>query len=318
MSAHGGPRSGADGACHCAAVDVRGARDLSDGSQQHMMPGRYPMNHAARYNAAVSLILLAAVVGACTPDRDAPSARDLFPRGGEQPAGRVTMVKVHVAVVEVPMGATSESTILWALLDRRIMAMDEAISLADNGLQIGVGKRADWGRLDDVLTDMSGRQYEPTTIIGAPEAPVPIVVQEHRTGRTVFLVHMDDTLSGLDYPPGQYILSLLFTADPDGRTLTVTGLPQVQSTRRRPMIVGEEGSAAMVNRATTYSLYPLTFQMRVTAGDFIVIGASERITRASSAGRAFLARDRNGVPVETILVITPEIVTREIDHRISR
>ncbi len=224
----------------------------------------------------------------------------------------VQMIKVHVAAVKVPIGATSESRALWGLLRRQVMAFDEEISLSQNGLRIAVGSRDDWDRLDDVLVDMSGRQHTPITVAGPPGRPVPVVVREHATSQTVFLVHADDTISGMDYPAGRYIFSLLCEVDPDGQTLTVTGLPLVESARRRPMIVTEQGSAAMVRRGTTYNIYPMMFQVRMNKGDFIVIGATEEASRETSLGRCFLVSDRNGVPVETVLIITPEVFDAKI------
>ena len=261
--------------------------------------------------AAAWLIALAWTIVGCTPD-DGRSARDLFPRAAGEEDRTVTVVRVHVTAVEVPIGTAGESTILWGLLDREVMALDEDLLLSDNGLRVGVGPREDWGRLEDVLVDMSGRQHEPITVIGLPGAPVPVVVGRHATTRTVFLVHADDTISGADYPPGSYIISLLPELDPDGRTLTVTALPQVESTHRKPMVVSDSGAPAMVRRPISYSLYPLAFQMRINTGDFIVIAPSARAARETSVGRNFLVRDRDGIPVETILVITPEVVTKEI------
>ena len=263
-------------------------------------------------HVAVWLIALAATAVGCVRD-DGQTARELFPRPDAQAGRSVTLVKVHVAAVEVPIGTAGESSILWGLLDRDVMALDDELFLSANGLRVGVGPREDWGRLEDILVDMSGRQYEPITVAGAPGAPVPVVVGQHNTTQTVFLVHADNTISGMDYPPGNYILSLLLTLDPDGRTLTVTALPQVESSYRKPMVVSSLGAPTMVRRPITYNLYPLAFQMRINKGDFIVITPSKHAARETSAGRSFLVRDRGGVPVETILVITPEIVTEQIE-----
>ncbi len=266
----------------------------------------------ARHYAAICLIAFTATLVGCDGD-DPGSIRDIFARDEPQVDTTVKILKVHVTVVEVPIGSASESTILWGLLNRQVLAVDEEIALADNGLQIGVGPKEDWSRLEDVLVDLSGLQREPMTITTVPDLPVPIVVAEHTDRQTIFLVHTDDTVSGMDYPPGSYVLSMLFALDPDGRSLTVTALPQVETTRRRPMIVTDMGTAAIVNRPTVFNVYPLMFQTRMSKGDFMVIGTSDRAKRSTSIGRAYMVTERDGVPVERVLVITPQIVTREVE-----
>jgi len=269
------------------------------------------MRRFVGYIVTLSLVMPAWLLGGCTRE-DYPRSDELFSRSPIKHDDRLTMVRLNMSVVEVPLGWARDSAILWSLVNTDVTAMDEAVSLAANGIRVGVGKKEDFHAIEDVLVDLSAQQYVPRTVPGVPGAPVPIIIQQHQEPRTIFLVHSDNTISGLDYPPGNYILSMLFTLDPDGRTMTVTTVPQVESFHRRPVIEDEGNSAAIVRRADIYTLYPMTFQMRLVEGDFIVIGASEHADRPTSIGQAFLIRNRAGVPVETLLLITPEIITPKI------
>ena len=65
---------------------------------------------------------------------------------------------------------------------------------------------------------------------------------------------------------------------------------------------------ALVNHQRIIGVNLLTFQMTVPKDGFLVIGPSPAIERAHSLGGLFLGATRDGVPVERLVVLLPEIV----------
>jgi hypothetical protein len=59
-------------------------------------------------------------------------------------------------------------------------------------------------------------------------------------------------------------------------------------------------------------MHPLAFQARLFKGDFIVVAASDQAERKTSLGNAMIYTDRQGVPMETVVLLTPEVITPEV------
>jgi hypothetical protein len=250
-------------------------------------------------------------------DRDAEdddpflSMDDVF---GQRQTSTVELAQLVVYFVELPIGTSEEAGDIWSQLQRPAMDVDDTYMLSDNGLEIGVGRRENWDRFQETLLNHSAVQYSPQTLIGRPGLPLRPRVAEHASPQTLFLVHQDQTLSGWDFPAGEYLLSILFKpAGPDGQ-MVITGVPVIRSRVRRAVVVESGENVATHDRPLEYSLNPLAFQMRIPADSFLVIGPSARAQRTSSLGRCFLRRERGGVPVETMLLLVPEFVEREVDE----
>jgi hypothetical protein len=246
-----------------------------------------------------------------TDDDPFLSMDDVF---GQRQTSTVELAQLVVYFVEVPIGTSAEADDLWSQLRRPAMEVNDSLMLADNGLEIGVGRMDDWDAIQETLLNHSAEQYSPQTLIGRPGTALRPRLAEYAAPQTVFLVHTDQTLSGWDFPAGEYLLSVLFKpAGPDG-AMVITGVPVIRSHTRRSVVVENGENVAMHDRPLEYSLNPLAFQMTIPADSFLLIGPSSRASRMSSMGRCLLRRERDGAPVETLLLLVPEFVERKVDE----
>ena len=89
---------------------------------------------------------------------------------------------------------------------------------------------------------MTGRKLHESAVIAIPGRPVSIVLKRGLPQQTMFLFRPDRTLSGLDYPPGDNLLTIACTLDEDDQSkVLITGLPQVRTTYHRPQFVDRTG-----------------------------------------------------------------------------
>jgi hypothetical protein len=265
------------------------------------------------------ILLLGAVLVVSTgcewDDRQSPEMQRFDEVFGTPQTRTIEVSQVVIYFVELPIGTSEDAQDLWGMLRRPAMPVDENFTLADNGLEVGVGLMDNWDRFQDVLLSYSAVQYSPRTLIGRPGVALRPQIVEHTSSQTVFLVHQDQTLSGWDFPPGEFLLSMLFRAGGDDESLVVTGVPVVRTRARRSVMLETEESISTQERPLEYSLNPLAFQMRIPSDSFIVVGASSQARRISSFGRCLLRRERDGVPVETMLIIIPGFAEREVEER---
>ncbi len=233
-------------------------------------------------------------------DREAP-----LPEG----AIEIPVVHVYVYRVELPVGSIASSEALWKLLKTPEMSADERWTLANNGIRFAVGDQEDWDAMEEVLMELSGAQLAPIGLASLRDKAVPVSMQIVEDPRTIFLVHPDGTLSGMDYPASEYYMTFLFTPGADGESQIVTGVPQVETLARRVTIDTSSGQADLVTRPEVFTVNPLQFQFTLGKKAFFVIAPGEGIDRPSSLGRAMLTRGHGGVPVETMVIVVSEVTT---------
>ena len=265
--------------------------------------------------ACLMLACLLDAVGCSSGNDDAmsplmQSGVEMMHRHGDERREEIrslTVARVRVAMVEVPAGLSHEE--LWALVNEGVVSQQVSRRLINNGFRIGLGQADQWDAVCDALGELSGRPVKSGLVISAPDSPMVIELKGRQTEATVFTVHPDRTVSGRNLPPGDYVLSFLCSHDPiNPSSITVTGQPQVHGSRRTPRTVGAGRDMAMVNHRRIIGMNLLTFQMAVPKDGFLVIGPSASIERAHSLGGLFLGATREGIPVERLVVLLPEIV----------
>ncbi|MBN1941841.1 MAG: hypothetical protein JW849_00955 [Phycisphaerae bacterium] len=231
---------------------------------------------------------------------DGPDARDKAPQ-------TIYLIHLQLATVEVPLGVASGSEELWSRLDEEPVSLRSRV-LGMNGFRVGLGRNEDWDDIERTLKRMTGQSFRSATVQAMVGRPAPIELKSNQPTRLMFTTHEDQTLSGEHVPPGDYLLTLTCTLDEDDPSkVLVTAVPQIRSTRRMPKLVHERGVTTLVHRPSLITLTPLAFQLTVPNNDFLVVGPGILARRPTSPGQAFLAKDRNGVPFETVVLLRPMV-----------
>ena len=222
-------------------------------------------------------------------------------------------LQLRLISIKVPVGKASGSEDLWSYLDEEGLGATSSTCLGRNGLRVGVGRRQSWPDLAAILKRLTGRAIRTTTMSALPGENVHVVLKEFRPSQTIFFFHPDRTLSGADHPPGDNVLTLTCTVGGDDPSrILMTAVPQVRSSKRRTKIVKSPAGVMMVDKPTWSSFRPLMFQVSVPSKDFLVVGPSAESRRASSVGHHFLVEKKEGMEVETLLVIIPEVLAKPL------
>ena len=232
---------------------------------------------------------------------------------GEDQAKRyVVLIRLRIGAVEVPAGTASDSERIWSYLDEEPIDAARAANLGRNGFRVGLGRQGSWPDVAAVLKGLTGRVVDMKDSLAQPGNPVQVVLQRGQPRQTIFVFHPDRTVSGADYPPGENLLAIACTVDEDDTsTVLLTGLPQIRSKSQRTKVVRGGPGVNVVTRPEVFSFEPLSFQLAVPQGDFVVIGPGSASRRAGSAARHFLVKTREGMQFETVLVLMPQAVLAE-------
>ena len=260
--------------------------------------------------------LLAGLVG-CGP-REKPvdpleSGRIMMRQGNEQRQAELAgkqFVQVRTVVVDVPSGPGSDSGI-WDLVDESGTDPLRREALADNGMRVGIGRQEDWLELAACLEGLAGRKTEEVTSIVQPHELFSIAVKSRQPERTAFLIRPDGTLSGLDLPAGDYLLTMMSLPSPDDpEVIHLSCQPKVRSSRQYAEVTSTPGGPVVTNQHRLVSVGLMTYQTTIQIGQFILIGPSEQATRSSSVGHHLFVKDKAGLAVRTFFVLTPDLIEK--------
>ena len=228
------------------------------------------------------------------------------------------IIRLRMITIEVPLGTVSDSEELWSYLDEEPVQAAYAAALGRNGVRIGAGRFEAWADIAKIFTRLTGRKVKERSLLTLPADPFSIILKPRQGSKTIFTSNEDDTLSGADYPPGDYLMAFSFTLDEDDPSRVIaSAVPQVRSTQHKPTLVNSPAGPMIVHKPSLYPFRSMQFQLALESKDFIVIGPGIESRRKSSVGHHFFVKTNEGVEFETVFVVLPEVFAAEI-HRNDR
>lgn len=231
------------------------------------------------------------------------------------PAGkrRIYMINYRVGTIHVPTRIGSGAKRLWNYLDEEPLALQSTV-LGLNGLRLGVGQAENWPDVERELKRMTGQAYRTLDMQALPGTVNPIVLKKDQGIQRLFLYYDDRTLRGEDYPPGDNLLSLTGTLNEDDPSkVLLTGMPQIRALKKEKVIVEDHGSYRFVSKPKFFPFTPLTFQVEIPKGGFLIIGPGIQSRRTSSLAHHFFTKTKNGLLFETLVILRPIAIPVNID-----
>ena len=267
----------------------------------------------------LSLIALFVALPGCPSGPDDPTdleraradGKALF-TGSRQPArggGRSwPLVRLRATVVAFPAGTVTRSEAVWDKLDHKPWTPNVRALLTLNGLRVGMMKSKAWPELVKTFEDLKGIRLRSAKLPAYPAAPVQVFLQRNGHYRTVFSYRLDETMFGMDYPPGDSLLSVQCLVDPRVPSrMTMAVMPLLQASRQKMRYTKSDGQYTFT-KVPILSVFPeLAWKISVTTDDIVMLGPGRRAARSSSVGRMFFFTDVNGVPFETVLLLAPDV-----------
>ncbi len=218
-------------------------------------------------------------------------------------------LRLDVASVEAPIGTISNSEELWSYLDEESVHPLGNAGLGRNGIRAGLGDAETWPDLAEILQDLTGRPFTKEIKVAELGKALPLLLKTDQPMNTIFLSFNDNSLSGSDYPPGNYVLAISFSINPDDRSqVMITAVPQAHSAQRKVTYIKSPAGYNAVEKPTIFSFFPLAFQLRMQRKDFLLIGPNAEARRQNSPGNKLFISNRDGVEYETIYILIPELL----------
>ncbi|GAH89479.1 unnamed protein product, partial [marine sediment metagenome] len=181
--------------------------------------------------------------------------------------------------------------------------------------RVGVGRKENLQDVERILKGMMARKYSESVLQMFNEKPGTIVLVRNTSAQTIFLYSENQTLTGNDYPPGDNLIKISAVADPDHRDkslLTIT--PEIRSTKTKPQIIRKRGTPRIQENPVLFLFRSMRFQLKMTDGEFMVIGPGIESHRPTSIGHHFLTNTKNNIEYEQFLVLHPQVVRFELKN----
>lgn len=234
---------------------------------------------------------------------------EVSPGAAPDPRTHVLILRLQVVSIEAPIGTVSGSEEIWSYVDEEPLGPARAAALGRNGLRVGLGRRDTWPDLARILKGLTAKGYTDRLMHCLPGKSVEVPLKDHDSETTIFVSRADRTLSGCDYPAGQYLMSLLGTINEDEPwNVLVTATPQIRDAQTRQRLFTRDGRVVSELRQDVYDFDSLRFQLSVRANDFLIVGPNAQSASSSSPGHHFLVREKDGAKFETVLVIIPQVL----------
>jgi len=217
-------------------------------------------------------------------------------------------VRLRMFSIEVPVGMSSRSELIWSHLDEEPIQAGRTGVLAANGFRVGTAGRQAWPQLANILSEMTGQQLNELILTFPPGKVIPVTLKQDQPSRTIFIYYQDRTADGQDYPPGDNLLAIAVTINHDDPSKVVlTATPQIRLTEPEVTIVKSPyGAYSKKTEQPIISFRSLTFQITLPSQDIIVIGPGAESSRTTSVAYNFLVSGKQGIEFERILVLVPE------------
>lgn len=217
-------------------------------------------------------------------------------------------VRLRMFSIEVPVGMSSRSELIWSYLDEEPIQASRTGVLAANGFRVGTAGRQAWPQLANILSEMTGQQLNELIMNIPPGKVIPVTLKKDQPSQTIFIYSQDRTAVGQDYPPGDYLLAIAVTINHDDPSKVVlTATPQIRSSQPRVKLAKiPAGGYSRKRDAPIIAFRNLTFQITLPSRDIIVIGPGSESSRTTSAAYNFLVAHRKGMEFERILVLVPQ------------
>jgi len=178
-----------------------------------------------------------------------------------------------------------------------------------------VGQKENLESVERILKSMMARKYSESILQTFNEKPGMIVLGRNMPGQTIFLYSENQTLTGNDYPPGDNLIKISAVTDSDHSDkslLTIT--PEIRSIKTKLQVVREYGTTRIQEAPVLFPFASMRFQLKMTDGEFIIIGPGIESRRPTSLGHHFLTGTENNIEYEQLLVFHPQVVRFELKN----
>ncbi len=219
----------------------------------------------------------------------------------------VTVVRVTITAVELPLDTNAEGDGFWSSLSEKPFNPATPDRLAVNGIRVGVGLKKNWDALADSFNAQGGRTLKASVLMVMANKVAPIVISSSKRRQTIFTILPDQTLRGVDYPPGMKQLAIHCVPNDSESLVTLTAMPQLRSFKSRIGLSKTGARHAVTRTPDFYNFYSLGWRLAMSPKEFLVMGPSSEAERTSSAGRHFFTHKSMGMDFQTLLVITAEM-----------
>ena len=243
-------------------------------------------------------------------DSQAPSApvavTGRAPASAIAPALAVVDLVFEVTRLEFPAEHAGDARKLWNHVDEMRADPDTLARLGRNAIRIGVGNPSSTSALN-AIARAAGASASIQPMVAPRGLPVELPLGVFGEEETVFTFGFDRRLAGKSFPAGErrLLIDYLFKPENQGSTELVLTW-EIRHDKGTMTWERSEGTVRQAPDIDRHMFGELASRWSLARDEFLVIGVGDGSHRDFMVGNRFLAEQRDGKRVGTVLLIAPK------------
>ncbi len=226
----------------------------------------------------------------------------------------VVQMLFDVVRVEMEIDEIHHSDKTWNHVDELRCDPARIALLRRNGLRMGVASEHDWPALRAIFEAGEAQVLGASHTVGTGH-PLTLELDQIVDDEVIFLTRADDRAVGTTFDRGAKYLHLDYAVDRHTGDTTLMVTPEIHRLSRAKYWRSQGGAVQRVPAYRGKVYHELTASMRVSPGEYLVIGPDNARAGGLCVGQKFLTRTERGRKYETVLCITPRPFGNEVTQR---
>lgn len=258
------------------------------------------------------LSCMAVLVVSCdAPEKDEPIWQHIkisdLPRSNDVKNSRDRVLKtinLGIHIFEIPAENISILNDVQQMLHTKPLQFNDYDAFCANSFRVGFGQVQIWNVIANVLRDAGGKQVEKVALLLPDSQTKDFTIAKLKKKQDIFYITSSGSMEGVTLGPGKLALRIKVEKIPGSRGVCkVNAQPAFPSLRQSPI-----PQLAEREKSSEFLFTTAGFELKMSPGDFILLGPEKYIGHQISLGSLFFSRPGRRPVVRIFLLICTRII----------
>jgi hypothetical protein len=221
------------------------------------------------------------------------------------PDGRpLKAINLDIHIFEMPAEDTNTLNVVWQMMYTKPLQFNDYDAFKANSFSIGFGQIEMWSTIANVLRDAGSKHIETVSLLLPDGETSDFTIARLNKEQTIFYTSTTDSMEGATVGPGKLALRIKVEKIPGSRGVcNVNALPVFPSPITSPVPQLEAQA-----KAAEFLFTPAGFHLKMSPGDFVLLGPDKYIKHQITLGSLFFSRPKPEPTVRMFLIICTRII----------
>ena len=213
------------------------------------------------------------------------------------------IITLDLYIFEIPTEDVNALAGIWPELYTQPLQFRSYNAFAMNLFAAGFGQPQDWNRIADILRNANARRAERNSLILLNGQPKDVYITSISTERTIFYTSTSHASEGITIGPGSFALQIKAQKIPEQRGVCDISIQPVFTPPRKSRFALRKETEA----AKPFAFDALEFELKMSPGDFILLGPKRYTADKSVLAGLFFSTDVPRPAAKIYLFVCGEI-----------